>query len=152
MNRAALNVTATDLDLGAKTVAGEARGETLGGQQAVAWVIINRVRADLHGDGKPDWWGEGISGVCLKKNKAGKYQFSCWNEGDPNRAYIEKLTAADTEYQWALYALLGAVTALVHDATCGSTHYHSLNADPAWAIGVTPVASIGRHRFYDNIA
>lgn len=135
-----MNLTANDLDIGAKTIAGEARGEAMPGQQAVAWVILNRAR-------RGGWWGDTIERVCLKPQ-----QFSCWNVGDPNRRHIEALTAADGEYQRALYALLGAVTGLAADSTSGSCHYHSADVDPAWAIGVTPVASIGRHRFYDNIA
>jgi len=140
MNRATLIVTAEDLDIGAKTVAGEARGETLLGQQAVAWVIVNRVT-------KGGWWGDSIARVCLHP-----HQFSAWNTGDPNRRYIENLTVADQDYQWGLYAILGAITGLAPDPTNRSTHYHSMHVDPAWAIGVTPVASIGTHRFYDNIA
>ena len=138
-------VTAEDLDIGARTVAGEARGETLLGQQAVAWVILNRAR-------KGGWWGNTIAEVCLKANKEGKHQFSTWNAGDPNRRHIEVLTANDKDYQWALYAMLGAITGLASDPTHGSCHYHEMTVDPAWAIGVTPVASIGRHRFYDSIA
>jgi len=71
----------------AKTVWGEARGESVKGQIAVAWVIKNR--AD-----NPRWWGKTIEEVCLKK-----YQFSCWLESDPNKAKMDKLTEEDLKDQ-----------------------------------------------------
>jgi spore germination cell wall hydrolase CwlJ-like protein len=53
-------VTERDRDILARTLWGEARGETLAGQIAVAWTIRNRVN-----DGKDkSWWGEGYAGVC----------------------------------------------------------------------------------------
>lgn len=138
-----MNITAHDLDIGAKTIAGEARGETMLGQQAVAWVILNRVRADLHGDNKPDWWGEGIAGVCLKS-----FQFSCWNANDPNRKFIEALGPHREEYRIALRALLDAIDRLSPDPTASSTHYHHDEILPSWAVGCAPNCSIGHHVFY----
>ena len=70
-----MTVTEKDRDILARTLWGEARGESLAGQIAVAWTIRNRVN-----DGKAkSWWGEGYAGVCQKP-----YQFSCWNKNDPN--------------------------------------------------------------------
>jgi len=71
-------IMATDheLDILAKTLWGEARGEGREGLIAVAWVIKNR--AD-----NPGWWGKSIELVCLKP-----YQFSCWNADDPNAPYL----------------------------------------------------------------
>ena len=74
-----MTVTEKDRDILARTLWGEARGESLAGQIAVAWTIRNRVN-----DGKDkSWWGEGYAGVCQKP-----YQFSCWNRNDPNFAYL----------------------------------------------------------------
>lgn len=61
----------------AKTIYGEARGENIETMLAVAWVIRNRVNG-------PDWMGNDYRSVVLKP-----YQFSCWNEGDPNRKKCE---------------------------------------------------------------
>ena len=66
-----MTATDKDQDILARTLWGEARGEGVAGQIAVAWSIRNRVEMDLHNDGKPDWWGEGYAGVCKKP-----YQFS----------------------------------------------------------------------------
>ena len=74
-----MTVTEKDLDILARTLWGEARGESLAGQIAVAWTIRNRVN---DGNAK-SWWGEGYVGVCQKP-----YQFSCWNKNDPNFAYL----------------------------------------------------------------
>jgi hypothetical protein len=49
-------VTEKDRDILACTLWGEARGESLAGQIAVAWTIRNRVN-----DGKDrSWWGGGL--------------------------------------------------------------------------------------------
>ena len=74
-----MTVSEKDRDILARTLFGEARGEGLVGQIAVAWTIRNRVE-----DGKAkSWWGEGYAGVCLKP-----YQFSCWNQNDLNYPYL----------------------------------------------------------------
>jgi len=68
--------TDKDRDILARTLWGEARGEGLAGQIAVAWTIRNRVF-----DGKAkSWWGEGYAGVCLKP-----WQFSCL---EPERSQL----------------------------------------------------------------
>lgn len=72
-------VTDKDHDILARTLWGEARGESLAGHIAVAWTIRNRVN-----DGRAkSWWGEGYTGVCQKP-----YQFSCWNKNVTNFAYL----------------------------------------------------------------
>ena len=132
-----MNITAQDLDVAAKTVVGEARGETLLGQQAVAHVILNRAEKK----------GSGLANVCLAR-----WQFSCWNEGDPNRALIEKLTPADPAYQDAMYVMLGALRGHLSDPTAGSRHYHTPSVSPSWAAGKTAVAHIGGHLFFNDVA
>jgi hypothetical protein len=74
-----MSTTNTDRDILARTLWGEARGEGLAGEIAVAWTIRNRVF-----DGNPkSWWGEGYAGGGMKP-----WQFSCWNQNDPNYAYL----------------------------------------------------------------
>lgn len=74
-----MNATEKDRDILARTLWGEARGESLAGQIAVAWTIRNRVN---DGNAK-SWWGEGYVGVCQKP-----YQFSCRSKNAPNFAYL----------------------------------------------------------------
>lgn len=58
--RKVMTATEKDRDILARTLWGEARGEGLAGQIAVAWTIRNRVN---EGRAK-SWWGEGYAGVC----------------------------------------------------------------------------------------
>lgn len=74
-----MTVTDKDRDILARTLWGEARGEGLAGQIAVAWTIRNRVNDLKTGP----WRGEGYSGVCQKP-----YQFSCWNRTEPNYQFL----------------------------------------------------------------
>lgn len=67
-----MTLTAGDIDILARTIYGEARGEPWEGKIAVAWVVRNRAE-------RGGWWGDTIREVCLKP-----WQFSCWNETDPN--------------------------------------------------------------------
>ena len=73
-------MTDYDFEIMAKTIYGEARGETREGQIAVACVIFNRFRS-----GK--WFSaKTLAGVCLKP-----LQFSCWNKSDPNSQILANL-------------------------------------------------------------
>jgi len=132
-----------DLEIFVRTVFGEARGEPWRGKIAVAWVIRNRAELDLGRDNRPDWWGEGIAGVCLKP-----WQFSCWNAKDPMRPKIE--AANSLKLTDCLRACFAVLTDEEPDPTHGSTHYFAdyLNPIPKWAEGRTPTTVIGRHIFH----
>ncbi len=121
----------------ARTVYGEARGETLDGKIAVAWTVRNRVE-------RPRWWGKTYNEVCLKPR-----QFSCWD--DHNRLEMMEADAADPVFADCLYAALGAITGHIADPTDASTHYHASSIHPGWARGHTSVATIGGHIFYNDI-
>jgi N-acetylmuramoyl-L-alanine amidase len=137
--------TEADIDIVARTIYGEARGEGYRGMVAVAWVIRNRVEADLGHDGKPDWWGEGYAGVCLKP-----WQFSAWNENDPNRKLLEGLTDLNMHFLTAKEAARDVLEGKVGDPTNMATHYFNPHvvAAPKWAGGKIPCAIIGDHHFY----
>ncbi len=142
MSRLVLPCSFGDLDVMARTVYGEARGEIETGKIAVAWCIRNRAELDLGNDGKPDWWGEGIGGVCLKP-----YQFSCWLPKDP---MFPKINAAKTSQLLdCLKACYAVLVGEAPDPTGGATHYYAAAiASPPWAVGRTPAAVIGAHRFF----
>lgn len=142
------------LQVFAKTLWGEARGQGVLGMEAVAWVIRNRVRADLGGDGKPDWWGEGWIGVCLAP-----HQFSCWNMDDPNRPLLETVDDSQESFLQALHVASGVMLGLLYDPTNGATHYHTLACPswahtwpPTWAAGMKQTAVVGGHAFYRDPA
>ena len=133
-------VTAQDLDTMARTIYGESRGETLLGQQAVAWVIINRARAG-------GWWGDTIGKVCRHP-----FQFSCWNADDPNRKNIEAVGVETPSFIRAIGVAALCLTDDLKDPTAGSTHYHNADVEPVWSKGKTSVAMIGHHHFFNDVA
>mgnify|MGYP003149696888 CR=1 FL=1 len=124
----------------AKTIYGEARGESNLGKQAVCHVILNRVK-------KGGWWGNTIEKVCRKK-----YQFSCWNENDPNRKKLEDLTLDNTDYLTCIGVAVRCLSHELVDNTDKCTHYHVKNLQPYWAAQETPDVEIENHVFYRGIA
>lgn len=129
-----------EIDILARTLWGEARGEGETGMAAVAAVIVNRAR-------RPGWWGRSIVEVCLRP-----WQFSCWNTGDPNRDKLLRVGPIDNGFAAALRIARLASAGLLPDPTHGATHYHAADIQPGWARGHEPCARIGRHVFYDHIA
>ena len=144
-----MNQTDADTDILARTIWGEARGEGRAGQVAVGWAIRNRVDMDLHNDGRPDWWGEGYSGVCRAK-----WQFSCWNANDPNFPYLvnQKLIPSG-QYMLARECAVAVVTGAQPDPTGGATHYYAttMAKPPAWAAKAKQTCKIGRHLFFKDV-
>ena len=82
--------TFDDISVMAGTLWGEARSEGEQGMIAVGNVIMNRVAAK-------SWYGDHIKGVCLKE-----WQFSCWNDNDPNKQKILELDYTDDAFCKAL--------------------------------------------------
>ena len=128
----------------ARTLYGEARGEPVRGKEAVAAVILNRVRRSRDRGGY--WWGDDIAQVCLKP-----WQFSCWNDDDPNRVKVENVGPRNRVFQSCLRIARRAITGALDDPTHGATHYHGAAANPPWARGRAPSAEIGGHVFYVGI-
>jgi len=132
-------MTNSDLDIMARTIFGEARGEGFEGKLAVAHVILNRVKKRHRKEVT-------IAGVCTEP-----YQFSCWLRDDLNRAKMEAITVDHPVFRDCLAALKAIAQGDDEDMTLGSTHYHSTAISPAWAGGKDPVVTIGRHAFYNDI-
>jgi len=131
--------TSTDIESAARTVYGEARGETEQGKIAVAWVIRNRVK-------RGGWWGDNADTVCRFP-----WQFSCWN--DHNK---EKLLAAgldDEAFRQCLIAVAAVFSGIAEDPTGGCAHYHvaSLPFPKSWGEPREPHITIGNHKFYLGI-
>jgi N-acetylmuramoyl-L-alanine amidase len=128
-----------ETDVLARTLWGEARGEGILGMAAVAAVVMNRVR-------KPCWWGDSIISVCQAR-----YQFSCWNDDDPNRVKLRRVDHADPLFAQAHTIASLAAAGWLADPTGGATHYHAVGINPKWAAGHLPSITIGRHKFYAGI-
>ncbi len=131
-----------EIDVLARTLWGEARGEGTAGLEAVAAVVLNRVKV-AEGHGGKYWWGSNIIQVCQKP-----YQFSCWNRSDPSFQKLQKVDEGNLYFATALRVARRAVVGALKDPTYGATHYHADYIDPYWAKGETPTVSIGRHIFY----
>ena len=102
----------------------------------LGWVIRNRV------EGK-SWFGKTYEEVCLKK-----WQFSCWNEGDPNKIKMERLQKDDPAYLECLGIISGVLVRAYLDETEGANHYHTKGLNPRWRDDSKKTAEIGNHVFY----
>ena len=108
---------------------------------AIAAVILNRVKR-----GNPRRFGGTIAGVCQKK-----FQFSCWNPGDPNRSKLLAIGQSDATYKECLEIARAAAAGTLQDPTGGADHYHADSVRPGWARGRRPCKIIGNHLFYNDI-
>jgi N-acetylmuramoyl-L-alanine amidase len=150
-----------DLDILARTVYGEARGESDMGRLAVAYVACNRAeiaaryvasrerRHPLFGDGT-------VADACRVHSTMHRpdgrdvevYQFSCWAEYDVNRAIILALDLTSDDAAPSVRMATAAIERSAPDPSNGATHYHATSVSPYWAVGETPCAEIGNHAFY----
>lgn len=130
-----------EIDVLARTLWGEARGEGTEGMQAVASVILNRVQI-ARGRGK-HWWGNDIISVCQKP-----YQFSCWNRSDPNFRKLQEVDKRDLNFATAERIARRAAHGCLQDKTKGATHYHAKQINPYWTRGERASAIVGNHIFY----
>ncbi len=149
----------TDVEAVACTLMGEAVGDSKDGssvEERIAVGVVIRNRAKVAGYGGPT-----LKGVCLRPK-----QFSCWNEGDPNRARLLAYGQKLIERRGNLQALDNSDAYLVEtyiiavgieqdgylDRVHGANHYltESLftSAPPSWAKGRTPIAKVGSHVFF----
>lgn len=123
----------------AKTIWGEARGEPIEGQIAVACVIRNRVN-------EPAWWGNSFEEVCLKSG-----QFSCWKE---EKAQLDDLDVCkEPSGRQCLWVAIGVVYNYLEDITRGADHYLAKwmldkGVAPKWATTNKWSAEIGHQVFY----
>ena len=132
------------IDVLARTLWGEGRGEGGAGMEAIACVILNRATISQERGGY--WWGKDIISICQKP-----YQFSCWNRSDPNYRKLMAVTEKDIHCATAVRIARRAVAGTLKDSTGGATHYHTKSIMPDWARGQAPSAVIGHHIFYQLI-
>jgi N-acetylmuramoyl-L-alanine amidase len=135
------------------TMMGEAGGDGRDGSSveeriAVACVVRNRAR-------ERNKYGDSIKGVCLKR-----WQFSCWNVGDPVQPKVMAwaLRFATNQPQMSaladetLYLADGVVSGVILDRVAGANHYLTealyRSKPPRWATLTAPVARVGSHVFF----
>lgn len=128
------------IDTLARTIWGEARGEPVEGQEAVANVVMNRVAK------RRKSWGLTVEAACRAPR-----QFSCWNPGGVNYPKLLKVDASNPGFSLCLDIARRAVNGDLPDRTRGSTHYHTHGVAPDWSQGHTPAVVIANHRFFNDI-
>ena len=120
---ASSSTSSTDLNLLARVVYGEARGEPYTGQVAVAAVVLNRVRSSS--------FPNSVAGVVYQSGA-----FDCVSDGQIN------LTPNQSAYNAAKDALNG------WDPTYGCLFYYNpRTATSKWMLSRTVKLSIGNHAF-----
>lgn len=115
----------------------EARGESIDAKRAVAWCIHNRAS-------RPSWWGRSHAEVVLKP-----YQFSSFNQGDPNA--VKFPADGDPAWQDSLAVTGEMFAGRSIDPTDGSTHYYDdsiASHPPAWAARMQPSGKFGKLNFF----
>ena len=135
------SILVTDFATLCQTVYGEARGEKTQGRIAVVQVILNRVK-------KQTYFGKTVGEVCMADQ-----QFSCWNEGDPNRKKMLDLTWKECEDNGIFHDVKLAINwyRSDKDITQGSCHYQADGCHAFWSRGKEPCVKIGNHLFYNNV-
>lgn len=124
------------VDILARTIWGEVRGEPRRGRLAVAEVVLNRTRQR----------SMTVEDVCLQHR-----QFSCWNAGDPNLPKLRSVTDRDAVFRECVEIAENAVSGFAGNLTRGATHYHVLGLDVSWSRNKIPCAEIGNHVFFNDI-
>jgi spore germination cell wall hydrolase CwlJ-like protein len=131
-------VSANDIDVLARTIFGEARGEPLDGQIAVAFAVLHRAAIALAYRQRfkrqhPHFGDGSVASACQQPK-----QFSCWNTGDPNQLACSRVTMASPAFQRATYVAHAVLQGQVEDRLPRATHYctpaASLHTD--WVTGV----------------
>jgi|GEM_PF-1423675 len=133
-----------NIDILARTLLGEAEQGDIDDVKAIAAVVMNRVAY-------PNWPGS-VQAVCLQP-----WQFSCWNQGDPNRTRILAAAYGEPWFDKCIDIAKKAVTGTIEDPTNGATHYYAtwMKAPPKWARGhietySTPAGGY-THLFFNDI-
>ena len=79
------------------------------------------------------------------------WEFSCWNDSDPNRGKMLAIRPDDRVFKICLRIARRALAGTLKDPTHGATHYHAKDAAPPWARNRKPSAVIGNHKFYNDV-
>lgn len=126
----------------ALTIIGEARGEPIEGQVAVGCVIRNRCLT----------YKKSYHDICLEP-----YQFSCWNETDPNRVILDELAkylinGQHISYRQCLWVASGIENFSINDNTAGATYYLTTrfftDNRPKWAKDARNQTTLGKQTFF----
>ncbi|MDW3205726.1 MAG: cell wall hydrolase [Alphaproteobacteria bacterium] len=132
----------TAIDTLARTIWGEARADSVRGKEAVAAVVMNRVKRARSQFGF-DWWGGTVVEACL-----GPDQFDCWRRSPEARRDLMNVRPDDPVFAVCRRIACRAVRGALVDPTSGAVRYHRAHEMPWWAHGLEPTVVIGRRLFY----
>ena len=128
-----------DVDILARTIYGEARGELfkygIASLIAIANVVFNRAKKNF---------APTVAEVCMAP-----YQFSCWNEHDINYKKIKEVTTECSVFRTCREVAINVLSDKWPDLTDGCDHYHNKAIRPAWAMYLEPKRVFGSHYFYN---
>ncbi|MBR0679673.1 cell wall hydrolase [Roseomonas eburnea] len=126
----------------ALTLWGEAADRPVRAIEALAALVMNRVRRTAEPYG-PAHWGRGVAGVCRAP-----FQFPCWNRNHPRHAALREVPPGDAALAICRRVAARALAGALRDPTGGATHFHDAAGLPVWALGRPAVAEIGGLCFY----
>ncbi len=135
----------SELDIAARTLWGEARGEDYIGRRAVANVFFNRWKT-THGQFRKD---DTLATSCLRH-----VQFSVWNANDPNFKKMFEIDYNNADLLMCLQIVLEVINEDGKgDITNGARHYYSksMSSPPSWAIGQEPSFETEGHLFFNDV-
>jgi cell wall hydrolase len=137
--------TPWDIEVVARTVYGEARGEPPEGRLAVAYSIVNRLAS-----------GRWYAGRRLAETVLIRDQYSCWNSDkgdDADRRALVAVADDDPVLEACREAVHDALSGEVPDPTGGATHYESEKIEPSpWVPSATFCGKFGSQLFYKGVA
>lgn len=124
----------SDLVCLARTIYFEVRGRSRRELDAVAHVVLNRVRHPQF----PDT----VCGVVREGGQTPPCQFSWWCDGRSDEARNRR------EYARAVKVAREALAGETEDPTRGANMFHNRSVRPRWARSAAPRGRIGPHVFY----
>ena len=163
-NYTPLQFTEEDIDICARTLWGEVRGEELEGRIASAYSMINRTMARLMDDGSMPrdlhyYFKPTLHETCQATNyssRSKRYyaQYSVWNTDDPNYPKMQALdidgSGSDNQIFREMVDVLNKIRIGEYaDPINGAQYYHTHGVRPAWSRGRTPDHIIEGHRFFN---
>jgi len=136
----------SDIEILTLTIIGESRGEPIEGQVGVGCVIRNRANA----------WKKSYPDICLQPK-----QFSCWNDGDPNRVLLDDLAERMMlgnkfevpSYIQCQFVARGIIKGEILDNTHGALNYLTTELfksddKPSWAKNIVFAVTKGNQTFF----
>lgn len=124
----------------ARTSWGEARNQGIDGMHLVQQVLKNRASSKS--------WPDNIFDVSRQP-----YQFSAWNDNDPNKAKMEALNENSTDPEFIqAYEIAGEELPEHLNKFKDADHYHTDKVSPSWSKSpkIRKIGQHGSHIFYST--